>query len=307
MASSAGMTRRSFLARAGSSAAAGVLPGRLWAAGRAVPAGIQLYTVGSDLAKDPAGTLKRLRQIGFIEVESAGLAKQTPAAFRSLVREAGLRLPSAHMQFGFEATEKLLAEGEALGVEYVVSSILPPRVPESGMRGVLQMLNTLTATDFHTMASLANEIGRKAKAAGLRYAYHNHNIEFRDVGGGETGYAILLRETDPAVVQFEADTGWMRVAGADPVKLLEEHPERFAMLHVKDFKNLGKPVTTLMTPDAPQPTELGRGGVDVGAIVAAGLRAGVRHIFVEQEPPFADMPAMEAAAVDYAALRPMLA
>ncbi len=300
------MTRRSFLARACGSAAAGVLPGRLWAAGRAVPAGIQLYTVGSDLAKDPAGTLKKLKQIGFIEVESAGLAKQTPVEFRGLVREAGLRLPSAHMQFGFEATDKLLAEGEALGVEYVVSSILPPRVPENGMHGVLQMLNTLTAADFHTMAGLANEIGRKAKAAGLQYAYHNHNIEFRDVGDGETGYAILLRETDPSLVKFEADTGWMRVAGADPVKLLGEHAERFAMVHVKDFTHLTKPVTTLMTPDGPQPTELGRGGVDVRAIVAAARKAGVRHIFVEQEPPFTEMPAMEAAAVDYAALQPML-
>ena len=301
------MTRRSFLARAGSGVAAGLMPGRLWAAGWSIPAGIQLYTVGSDLAKDPAGTLKKLRQIGFIEVESAGLAKQTPAEFRALVSAAGLRLPSAHMMFGFEETDKLLADGKALGVEYVVSSILPPRVPEKGMQGVLHLLNTLTAADFHTMAGLANEIGRRAKAAGLQYAYHNHNIEFRDVGGGETGYAILLRETDPSVVKFEADTGWMRVGGADPVKLIEAHPERFAMLHVKDFKGITKPVTALMSPDAPKPTELGRGDVDVRAIVAAGRKAGVRHIFVEQEPPFTEMPAMEAAAVDYAALRPMLA
>lgn len=300
------MTRRGFLRLAGGGVAATTLTGNVWASGKTMPAGIQLYTVGSDLEKDPAGTLKKLKQIGYAEVESAGLAKQTPAEFRALVREAGLRLPSAHMQFVFEETDKLLAEGKALGVEYVVSSILPPRVPQAGMQGVLHMLNTLTAADFHTMAGLANEIGRKAKAAGLQYTYHNHNIEFRDLGGGETGYAILLRETDPAMVQFEADTGWMRVAGADPVQLLEEHPKRFAMLHVKDFKNLTKPVTTLMAPDAPKPTELGRGSVNVKAIVAAGRKAGVRHIFVEQEPPFTEMPAMEAAAVDYAALRPML-
>jgi sugar phosphate isomerase/epimerase len=300
------MTRRGFLQMAGCGVVAGSLSRGAWAARRAVPAGIQLYTVGSDLAKDPAGTLKKLKQIGYAEVESAGLGKRTVAEFRGLVQEAGLRLPSAHMQFGFEATDKLLADGKALGVEYVVSSILPPRAPEKGMQGVLQMLNTLTAEDFRKVAALANEIGKQAKAAGLQYAYHNHNFEFRDLGGGETGYGILLRETDPAVVKFEADTGWMRVAGADPVKLLEEHPQRFAMLHVKDFKGVTKPVTTLMAPDAPKPTELGRGDVDVKAIVAAGRKAGVRNIFVEQEPPFTEMPAMEAAAVDYAALRPML-
>ena len=303
---SGAITRRGFLRMAGGGAAAGTLSRSVWAAGQSVPAGIQLYTVGSDLEKDPAGTLKKLRQIGFVEVETAGFAKQTPAAFRALVQEAGLRAPSAHLMFGFEETDKLLEDGKTLGAEYVVSSILPPRKPEGGMQGVLHLLNTLTAADFHTMASMANEIGQKAKAAGMQYAYHNHNIEFRDLGGGETGYAILLRETDPGLVQLEADTGWMRVAGADPVKLIEAHAARIAMLHVKDFKHLTKPVTELMAPDAPQPTEVGRGEVNVRAIVAAGRRAGVRHIFVEQEPPFTEMPAMEAAAVDYAALRPML-
>ena len=304
------MTRRGFLRMAGGGVAAGTLSRSVWAAGQTVPAGIQLYTVGSDLEKDPAGTLKKLKQIGFVEVETSPMMKQTPAEFHALAREAGLRVPSAHLMFGFEETDKVLEDGKTLGVEYVVSTILPPGAQpggrQGGMQGVLHALNTLTAEDFRKVAARANEIGQKAKAAGMQYAYHNHNIEFRDLGGGETGYAILLRETDPAVVKFEADTGWMRVAGADPVKLIEAHPERFAMLHVKDFKGITQPVTALMSPDAPKPTELGRGDVDVRAIVAAGRKAGVRHIFVEQEPPFTEMPAMQAAAVDYAALRPML-
>jgi hypothetical protein len=38
----------------------------------------------------------------------------------------------------------------------------------------------------------------------------------------------------------------------------------------------------------------------------AGLRAGVTHIFVEQEPPFKEVPAMEAAEIDYRALKSLL-
>ena len=304
---SGAITRRGFLRMAGGGAAAGTLSRNVWAAGQAVPAGIQLYTVGTDLEKDPAGTLKKLRQIGFVEVETSPMMKQTPAEFHELARAAGLRVPSAHLMFGFKATEPLLEDGKTLGVEYVVSTVLLPGAPPAASEAVFHSLNTLGAEDFHKVAARANEIGQQAKAAGLKYAYHNHNFEFRDLGGGETGYAILLRETDPAVVHFEADTGWMRVAGADPVALLTKHPERFAMLHVKDFKSLTKPVTELMAADAPTPTEVGRGEVDVRAIVAAGRKAGVRHIFVEQEPPFTEMPAMEAAAVDYAALRPLLA
>jgi hypothetical protein len=54
----------------------------------------------------------------------------------------------------------------------------------------------MSTDDFRRTAAKANEIGEKAKAVGLKYAYHNHNFEFRDLGGGKTGYEILLQETD---------------------------------------------------------------------------------------------------------------
>ncbi len=99
----------------------------------------------------------------------------------------------------------------------------------------------------------------------------------------------------------------MKVAGADPVALLTRYPHRYVMLHIKDFKNLTKPVTTLLGPDAPTPTELGRGSIDLKPIVAAGKKIGIRHMFVEQEPPFTEMPAIEAAQVDFSTLHGLLA
>jgi sugar phosphate isomerase/epimerase len=164
----------------------------------------------------------------------------------------------------------------------------------------------MSTDDFRRTAAKANEIGEKAKAVGLKYAYHNHNFEFRDLGGGKTGYEILMQETDPSLVKFEADCGWMKVAGKDPIDYLTRHGDRFAMLHIKDFKNITKPVTTLMSPDAPAPAELGRGSIDLKPIVEAGLKAGVTHMFVEQEPPFKEVPAMEAAEIDYRVLKSLL-
>jgi len=129
------------------------------------------------------------------------------------------------------------------------------------------------------------------------------------VGDGKTGYEILLHETDPSLVKFEADCGWMKVAGKDPIDYLTRHGDRFAMLHVKDFKSITKPVTTLtslLSPGMLTPTELGHGSIDLKAIVQAGLKAGVRHVFVEQEPPFKEVPAMEAAEIDYRAFKSFL-
>ena len=302
------LSRRRFVALAATGVATTLVSRRAWPEHTPIPAGIQLYTVGADMEKDPAGTLKKIAEIGYAEVETAGFGKLSAAQFRSLISDAGLRVPSAHLQFGMQETAKLLDDAKALGVTYVVSSVLLAEPPaHADFKGFLAALNSRTADEYKRTAAKANEIAQQAKAAGLQYAYHNHNFEFRDLGGGQTGYDILLRETDPSLVKFEADCGWMRVAGADPVAYLSRHPERYVMLHIKDFKNLTKPVTTLLGPDAPTPTELGRGSIDLKSIVEAGRKAGIRHMFVEQEPPFTEMPALEAAAVDYKCLHSLLA
>jgi sugar phosphate isomerase/epimerase len=297
------ISRRRFIPLVGGVLTAAGFPRQTWGA-HGFPMGIQLYMVNADLTKDPAGTLKKIADIGYSEVETAGLGKLSAAQFRDLLRDAGLRAPSAHLGFGTEDTGKLLDDAKTLGVEYVVSSMLPPK--DEGMPAFFMSLNSLSADDFRRIAAKANEIGQRAKAAGMQYAYHNHNFEFRDVGDGKTGYDILIEETDASVVKFETDCGWMKVGGKDPVEYLKRHGNRIAMLHAKDFKNITKPVTALFSQDRPIPTELGRGSIDYKPIVEAGLKAGVKHIFVEQEPPFKEVPAMEAAEIDCRYLKSLL-
>ncbi len=286
-------SRRHFFPLAAGAFAAAAIPRNAWA-DQSLPVGIQLYTVNADLMKDAAGTLKKISQIGYTEVETAGFGKLSAAQFRTLLKDAGLRAPSAHLMFGMQDTGKLLDDAKTLGAEYAVSSILTAKTFEKGMQDFIKSLNTMTADDFRRTAAKANEIGQQAMAAGLKYAYHNHNFEFRD-------------ETEPSLVKFEADCGWMKVAGKDPVDYLTRHADRFAMLHIKDFKNIAKPVTALMSPDAPTPTELGRGSIDLKSIVDAGLKAGIKHMFVEQEPPITEMSAIEAVGVDYKVLRSLVA
>jgi len=301
-----GISRRGFFPLVGGALSA-VAFARQTRAANGFPVGIQLYMVNADLAKDPAGTLKKIAQIGYSEVETAGLGKLSAAQFRDLLRDAGLRAPSAHLGFGTQDTGKLLDDANTIGAEYVVSSLLPP----NEMQGFFKNVDSMSADDFRRIAAKANEIGQKAKSASLKYAYHNHNFEFRDLGDGMTGYDILLQETDPSLVKFEADCGWMKVAGKDPIDYLTRHGDRFVMLHIKDFKNITKPVATFRSimsrsADLPTSTEVGRGSIDFKPIVEAGLKAGVTHMFVEQEPPFVEVPALEAAEIDYRALKSLL-
>jgi sugar phosphate isomerase/epimerase len=260
-----------------------------------LPVGIQLYTVSKPLNDDPAGTLKQLYAIGYREVESAGMAKTTPKELRKMIDDAGLKCPSAHLQLAKEDLGPAFEEAHIYGAHYAVSSILREFDPafmkaaraamQSGKEIKPPAMPPLGLDGFKKTAEKMNEVGKKAKAAGLQYAYHNHNFEFEKMPDGSPGYDILVKETDPELVKFEIDCGWMKVAGYDPVAYMKTYPGRVKMLHIKDFQKMA-PTTDLMGPNRPKGADLGKGFVDYGPIFAEGKSAGIEHIFDEQEQPF---------------------
>ena len=303
-----GSSRRQFL-RGSSAVAATLLAGmdRAFAGPVGLPAGIQLYAVREPLAADAPGTLKQLKRIGYGEVESAGTGRYTPVEFRQLVVDAGLALPSAHIEFRMDNDlGPLLAEANGLGVQYAVSSFLrklndPGRMSLSNSKVQQAAMPPMGQDGFERMAARMNEIGRAAKAAGLQYAYHNHNFEFEKLPDGTLGYDLLLRRTETELVKFEVDCGWMVAAGASPVRYFAQYPGRFRMLHIKDFLPIARPTTDMIGPDRPSGVELGRGFIDYKPIFAAARGAGIVHVFAEQEAPYT-RPQMASAEVSFAFL-----
>ncbi len=308
------LARREFLV-AGSAAAAGLAlhctaPGLLKAETGGRPLGIQLYTVSAAMLADPHATLETIAKIGYKEVESAGFGNLPPADFRKAIDDVGLAHPSAHLGFSAADPDPLFADAHAVGAHYVVSSVLIAKAPtpnahssKEDIQNFVKALADVSLDDFKRTAELANKIGAKARQAGLQYAYHNHNFEFQDQGGGKTGYDLLLAETDPDLVKFELDCGWMVASGHNPLDYFAKYPNRYRMIHVKDFQKGTLPTTTLLGPGAPKGTELGRGFIEYGPIFAAAAKAGVEHFFSEQEPPIVGMTALEAAKVNFDYMR----
>ncbi|HTJ29410.1 MAG TPA: TIM barrel protein [Acidobacteriaceae bacterium] len=289
------ISRRQFMALSSAAALTAALPRHMKASPMGLPVGIQLYTVSKPLNDDPAGTLKQLYAIGYREVESAGMAKVSTKELRKMIDDAGLKCPSAHLPLTKEDLGPAFEEAHIFGAHYAVSSVLldfsaafmkkARTAVQAGKEVPAPKLPALGLDGFKKMAGKMNEVGKKAKAAGLQYAYHNHNFEFEKMPDGSPGYDILLKETDPALVKFEVDCGWMKVAGYDPVAYMKNHPGRIKMLHIKDFKPQG-PTTDLMGPGRPKGANLGTGFVDYRPIFAEGKAAGIEHIFDEQEQPF---------------------
>lgn len=252
-----------------------------------LPVGIQLYTLGPDLAKALDGQLATLAGIGFKSVELAGYLGRTPAELRAAFDRAGLICPSAHISpkgangpsFSGDLA-KLSDELHVIGVKSAIMPILyiPDRLGSDLRQAGVQM----TADDWKWNADFLNEKAAVLKKAGIVTGYHNHNFEFAPLGE-TTGMDILLKGTDPNLVTFELDAGWVTAAGHDPIALMKAHPGRFTQMHVKDIK----PTTKTNFELRQDPTEVGGGMIDWKALLPAAYAAGIRGFYYEQEPPFA--------------------
>jgi sugar phosphate isomerase/epimerase len=242
--------------------------------------------------------------MGYREVELAATYQKSAAELRGAFSDAGLSCSSAHMFDLNQTAAQFMDFARELGVKYVVTSFNPPESAMASLTGAggsfdafAKVLEDMTLDDYKRSADVCNQLGAEARKRGLHYAYHNHNLEFRKFGG-VTAYDILLNSTDPQLVKMELDCGWVSAAGYDPVAYLQKFPGRYPLLHIKDFKS-GAPTLSLQGPQRPESIELGRGGIDYKPIFAAARKAGVEQYYVEQEPPFIEMPAMEAIQVDY--------
>ena len=294
-------TRRDFIAGTGSCGLVALVAAALPHSSRATPlggpVGIQLYAVKDALAANPEATLRAISQIGFGVVETAGFGTLSAQQFRALLDGAGLKCPRAHLQLDAGNPGAAFEQAHALGAHYAVSGSLRAALfhgqPPQGM----------SLDEAKRTAELANRIGDLARRADLQYAYHNHNVEFAALGDGTVGYDVLLRETDPELVKFEIDCGWMVVGGRDPRDYLRRFPQRFPMIHVKDFlpgaSQSGSSSALAGHPGA----ELGRGMIDYRPIFAAAEESGLKHYFAEQEGPFTRMSQLDAARQAYAYLR----
>ena len=262
-------SRRTFLKTTGAVAAAHLgSPAQVWARPLKQPLGLQLYSIREQLPKDFEGSLAKVRAIGFTVVEAAGYYNRSASEFRKSMSDAGLRCVSTHHALKVLETEldQWLDYGHALGLEYFICS------STGGMRRDKSTSGPQTLDDWRWIAGEFNRIGEKVKAAGMQFGVHNHTPEFATIDGVLV-YDELLRLTDPKLVVFEMDAGWVAASGHNPLDYLKKSPQRFPLMHVKDMVKGadGKEQMTL----------LGKGSPDFSAIMPAA--AALKYYFIEQE------------------------
>lgn len=285
--------------------------------------GIQLYMLADEATRDLSGTLKQVHDIGYREVELAGLLGKTAPQMRAALDQACLVCPSVHTSFEPSApgspvlTDMPAAISiiKAVGASNAVVAIYPciqalMKRPDARtlfsdrsklIAAVAEIGHAMTADDWIGFARQLNEKGAEFAKAGIRISYHNHNVEFVKLANGQTAYDLLVASTDPQLVSFELDIGWAASAGQDPVTLLERHRDRVTQLHLKDV-SAGVTGTSFGI----NSVDIGKGAIDWKSLLGVLRRSNVQHVYVEEEPPFTS-PAVEVAQTAYTFLAPRLA
>jgi len=255
----------------------------LQAAPLGLPIGLILYTVRDDCAKDLDGTLSKVAQIGYKEVEvGAPFFGRGASEIRRILNGNGLTCPSAHWAVAKTPSEwqKQVEYTGEIGLKYMISTI--------------PLSKPATLDDYKRGAELLNRQGEQCRKAGIQLTYHNHHFEFKTFDG-VVAYDELLRRTDAKLVKMELDCFWVTFAGRDPVEYFKKYPGRFALLHIKDLKPGHTPSPHKVEG---QPfTEVGRGVIDWRRIFAAATKGGLKHYFVEQDK--CDRPPLESVKISY--------
>jgi sugar phosphate isomerase/epimerase len=166
--------------------------------------------------------------------------------------------------------DQVIADAKALGAVQVVCPILPHKKPLDRAQ-VLKV-----AADF-------NRYGATLKAAGLRFAYHNHAGDFMvtdsPAAPGETFYDVLIAATEPGVVSFQLDVFWVAWGGAKAADVIEKHGQRICSLHLKDLARDAKPDTVQAVIQAFRIGDLGIASIPFEVFTEIGLEIKARSPF----------------------------
>lgn len=248
--------------------------------------GVQIYTLREQMQADARGVLADVAALGYREVELFGLGNETQGDsplfglsakdFAAALEDVGLRAPITHINGDAMNIAAIADLVQPIGVRHLVVAMAPEFVAFADGR-----LRTLGATGRDQLDTIAERLNRQAeaaKASGMGFGYHNHQMEFADLGD-ENAFDYLFSQADSDLVKIELDIAWALVAGADPIKVLKRYAGRVLSVHLKDYD------PSLAQGDSgpihAQLVEPGTGPTDFGPILAALDETGVAHRFVE--------------------------
>src|SRR5437016_5419762 len=137
------------------------------------PVGLQLYSLRAQFAKDVPGTLDKVRDFGFKNVELAGTYGLTPEKFKAELDARGLKAISAHLPYEKfrDDVDSIVKDAKTLGVTYCGCAWITHK-------------GDFTEKDCRDAIKVFNKAGEALAREGIQFFYHTHGYEFQPYGSG---------------------------------------------------------------------------------------------------------------------------
>lgn len=232
--------------------------------------GVVSYTFRHEFEEDVAGTLDMIKDMGFSHIEFSNLFGKTAQELRHMLDERGLVCTSYGVSYDalLNDIDRVAEEAHILGAKHVRVAWIPHESP-------------FDIDDARRVVVDFNRIGRQLHNEGIAFSYHNHGFEFSEYKDG-TLFDYIVSHTDPEYVHFEMDIVWVVWPGYDPIKLLNQYPDRFRLAHLDDYeKGLEGDLTDYSRAEKSVP--IGQGAMDYHAFLTAAQNSSIEYFYIEDE------------------------
>lgn len=226
----------------------------------------QCYTIHPHIQTDEdfVVSMRKLKDIGFHVVQLSGHTKVTPSVVTKALKENGLSCCITHSPFDrlLNDFDAIVKEHQDWGCRVIGTGGMPGNFPQ-------------TLEGYTEFAKVANEVGNKLSAYGMKFAYHNHSHEFKKLSGSTRGMDVLLEELNENV-EFVPDYFWLQHAGINVYSWLYKLKGRTSVVHFKDYR---------IDPErgVPDFAEIGNGNMDYVRLAQITEDIGARYAAIEQD------------------------
>lgn len=236
----------------------------LFGKAKAIPVGLELYSVRDELKKDLPGTLHAVANMGYECVEFfAPYYDWTPEAAKNVRKQLDdlkLKCYSTHNgieSFSPEGLGKAIELNKVLGSRYIVLAHPGDKIK--------------TLDDWKRVVDVLNTANHRMGSEGLHPGYHNHDAEWKPIDG-QKPIEVIAANTDKKIM-LQLDVGTCVAAGSDPVAWIQKNPGRIKSLHLKEW-----------SPEKHYRVLFGEGVAPWKEIFAAAeSTGGVEYYLIEQE------------------------
>jgi sugar phosphate isomerase/epimerase len=140
------------------------------------------------------GTIRRVADFGYEAVQFAGFFGTPAEQLKAVLDEKKLSVPVVHVpieQLMKQPLEDIITYNKTIGNDLIICPYLPENMRK-------------TKEDVYQVVQCFDDLGEAFAAAGMNFAYHNHDFDFHPFEGS-TVFDMIFENTDPELVKIELE------------------------------------------------------------------------------------------------------